>query len=357
MHVDTMTLARARLAMREAIRSHLYDPNVGMVDFGHPEHDGQIAWDELAIRIHVKKKLDRPALEMATALGMTNPIPPYIGGFPTDVPEGMYRPHMATAGSGWWLPRPANPHQALNNPMRGGISISDEFHNAAGTLGGIVIDRATGAEMLLSNWHVLVCNWTARPGQRIYQPGRLDGGTFANTVATLTRHAMAVNLDAAVATLTGSRSLILDQLELGTVIGVGQATIGMELVKSGRTSGVTEGVVTAIQGTAKLTYSGMTRLIRDVVTIEPLPGSGEVSRPGDSGSCWLDAQTMQAIGLHFAGSDFPERALALDMQSVLDALNVDLVIAQPARRPAAAGFRAAAAPQRLGRAERELVMR
>jgi hypothetical protein len=345
MHVETMTLARARLAMREAIRSHLFDPNVGMVDFGHPEHDGQIAWDELAIRIHVKKKLDQPVLEMAAALGMTNPIPPCIGGFPTDVPEGRYRAHVT------------NPHQALNNPMRGGISISDEFHNTAGTLGGIVIDRATGAEMILSNWHVLVCKWIARPGQRIYQPGRLDGGTFANNVAALTRHAMPVNLDAAVATLTGSRPLIIDQFELGAVMGVRQATLGMELVKSGRTSGVTEGVVTAVQGTAKLTYDGMTRLIREVVTIEPKRGSGEVSRPGDSGAWWLDQQTMQAVGLHFAGSDFPERALALDMQSVLDALNVDLAIGQPARQRAVAGFRATPVPQRVGQAERELVLR
>ena len=38
----------------------------------------------------------------------------------------------------------------------------------------------------------------------IFQPGRLDGGTAANAVARLTRDAMAVNLDAAVATLTGS---------------------------------------------------------------------------------------------------------------------------------------------------------
>jgi endonuclease G len=357
MHVETMTLARARLAMREAIRSHLYDPNVGMVDFGHPEHGGQIAWDELAIRIHVKKKLDQPALEMAAALGMTSPIPPSIGGFPTDIPEGIYRPHATPQNRGWWLPRPTNPHQALNKPMFGGISISDEFHKAAGTLGGIVIDRVTGAEMILSNWHVLVCQWTARAGQRIYQPGRLDGGTFANTVATLTRHAMSVNLDAAVATLTGDRQFVINQLELGAVTGVGQPTLGMELVKSGRTSGVTEGIVTAIQGTAKMTYSGMTRLLRDVVTIEPRFGSGEVSRPGDSGSCWLDSQTMQAVGLHFAGSDFPERALALDMQSVLDALNVDLAGGQLARPRAGAGFRAPAVPQPVGQAERELVMR
>ncbi len=293
MHIDTITMARARLAMREAVRYHLFDPNVGLVDFGHPEHDGQIAWNELAVRIHVKKKLDQPALEMASARGMTSPIPPFIGGFPTDVPEGTYRPH-ATGWGGWWSPRAPNLHQSLNSPMHGGISISDEFHNAAGTLGAKVIDRATGAAMILSNWHVLVAEWTARPGQRIYQPGRLDGGTFANVIATLTRDAMSVNIDAAVATLTGSRDLMSDQLELGAVTGVGQATLGMEV--------------------------------------------------------------------HFAGSDFPERGLAIDLLSVLDALNVDLAIDRPpvaARSftPAPATRGAPAAVRHVSRQEEELVTR
>src|SRR5262249_6599703 len=194
MYLDPMTIARARLAMRAAIRDHLFDPNVGMIDFGHPEHNGKILWDELAIRIHVKKKLNEAELETASMLGITSPIPRCIDGFPTDVPQGIYR------ASSWGVPRPPRSpdlHQAFNNPLCGGISISDEFHNAAGTLGGRVIDRATGAGMILSNWHVLVAEWAARPGQRIYQPGRLDGGTSANVIATLTRDAMSVNLDAA----------------------------------------------------------------------------------------------------------------------------------------------------------------
>ena len=33
---------------------------------------------------------------------------------------------------------------------------------------------------------------------------------------------------------------------------------------------------------------------------------------------------MNAVGLHFAGGNSPELALAMDMQAVLDALKVDL---------------------------------
>jgi endonuclease G len=209
--------------------------------------------------------------------------------------------------------------------MRGGISISNERHNAHGTLGTLVIDRETGDEMILSNWHVLAADWRARPGSRIYQPGRLDGGSSLDTVATLTRHAMSVNLDAAVATLSDSRRLINDQFELGQVTGVGQAELGMAVVKSGRRTGVTHGRIIAIEGVAKIGYGHLERIIRHILTIEPRWKVGEVSAPGDSGSIWLDQATMQTVGLHFAGSNFPERGLALDMSSVLEALNINIV--------------------------------
>ncbi len=96
----------------------------------------------------------------------------------------------------------------------------------------------------------------------------------------------------------------------------------MEVIKSGRGSGKTYGRVTDIEGIIRIRYGSLERMVRSVLVIEPYNGSPEVSRPGDSGAWWLDASTMHTIGLHFAGSYYPERALAIDMQSVLDALNV-----------------------------------
>ena len=65
--------------------------------------------------------------------------------------------------------------------------------------------------------------------------------------------------------------------------------------------------------------------IHFVHRIVPQPGFAEVSRGGDSGSWWLEEDTHQAVGLHFAGQDDPETALAIAMPQVLDALNVDIV--------------------------------
>jgi endonuclease G len=322
MKVDRMTLARARLALRQAGRDFLFDPNVQLIDFGHPAHQGRLDESDLAIRIHVRKKLSGFALEAAAEAGNTRPIPKAISGFKTDVPEGTYQLHWW----GDWQRRQTDSQTSRVEVMRGGVSISDEYQYTYGTLGGLVIDRMTEKEMILSNWHVLVGWWGARPGQRIYQPGRGHGGSGADTVALLTRDAMSLNLDAAVATLNGSRGLLNDQLDLGPVRGVGQAQLGMEVVKSGRRTGVTFGRVAAIEGTARMRYDGVDRIMRNIVTIESRHLYEEVSGGGDSGSWWLEARTRQVIGLHFAGSDSPERALAHDMASVLEALNVEVAI-------------------------------
>ena len=321
MIIDRKTLAHARLALREAVRGWIYDPNVKLIDLGWPEQDGTLVEDELAIRVHVVKKIAQgPALEAAAQEGVTRgPIPASIGGFPVDVPQGAYRLHQ------WWQP-PVPPRARRAAPLQGGISVANGRIRGYGTLGGAVIDRETGAKMILSNWHVLVGLWQARPGWPIYQPGQGDGGTDADTVARLSRDAMAANLDAAVAELTGVRSLINAQFDLGPIKGVGWAEPGMAVIKSGRASGVTYGRVAGVEGTARMTYSGVSRLIRNVMTIDPRDALSQVSTGGDSGSFWLEEETMNVVGLHFAGSDRPERALAIDMQPILDALKVDMAV-------------------------------
>jgi endonuclease G len=370
MEFDPMMLARARLAMRVGVRNHLFDPNVRMVSVGLPEKDGKIIEDQLAIRYHVVEKYHTPIqLEAALENGSTQSdlrAPIRVGQFTfeADVVQGKYRPHIW----GWnpWQPAPPpNPRAQRTDPMRGGLSISDEFHHSYGTLGGKVIDRTTGVEMILSNWHVLVADWGARPGQRIYQPGRLDGGTFRDVVATLTRHAMGVNLDAAVATLNGSRQLLAGQLDLEPVAGVAIAQLGMQVTKSGRRTGVTRGRITDVDATLRMDYGPVSKLIHNVTSIEPLVSFEQVSGPGDSGSLWIDTSTNLAVGLHFAGSDIPERGLAIDLPTVLDALNVRLATAPAAestRRGAWSGVQVAGAvsgvtPAPASQSEESLVTR
>jgi endonuclease G len=322
MDVDPITIARAQVALRQTISDYLFDSNTSMVDFGLRQKNGVIVENEPTIRVHVHRKLPPNAL---AAVGI-RPVESEISGFSTDVLEGTYRLDL------WWggsspvttsFPA-ASSRSVRSEPMRGGISISDQYRYIYGTLGAKAIDRSTGVEMILSNWHVLAGTWSARPGQHIYQPGRGDGGTSSDSVATLAREAMSVNLDAAVATLHGSRSLINEQVDLGSITGTDRPALGMEVVKSGRRTGITYGRVTGVAGTTEpMDYGHVQRVIREVVTVDPLT-SDEVSAGGDSGSIWCNKETMVAIGLHFAGGDSPERALAMDIQSVLTALNIQL---------------------------------
>src|SRR3546814_10205184 len=58
----------------------------------------------------------------------------------------------------------------------------------AGTLGGLVRDRETGAVVILSNNHVLANSNQGTAGDAILQPGPADGGTDpGDRIATLAR--------------------------------------------------------------------------------------------------------------------------------------------------------------------------
>jgi endonuclease G len=304
--------------MQEAVHQWIGDPNVMLIDFGWPEHGGVFDETDLAIRVHVVEKfVGAEALESAIERGVTRGrIPDEIDGFSVDRPEsGRLRLQR-----GWRSPR-----RRRSDPMQGGISVSNASLRGSGTLGGLVRDRETDDPMILSNWHVLAGRWGIRPGWPIYQPGRGDGGTRADTVATFSHSAMSSHLDAAVAKLTGSRPLVNHPLDLEPVKGVGWAHFGMDVIKSGRTTGVTYGRVTGVEGTYQGYFGGVYGYIRNVMTIVPRPGMEQlVSSGGDSGSLWLDQETMHAVGLHFAGGDDPEYALAIDMQPILDALKVDM---------------------------------
>lgn len=308
MQLTTHDLVRLRAAFQEGVRQHFQDENIGMIDIGYRQKGGEYL-PELTLRFHVHEKI--AGLESSEGA-----VDKTILDVPTDVIEASYA--LRTLQTEGWT---SNPRAQTMNPMRGGISISDAYSRGYGTLGGVVLDEATGEPMLLSNFHVMASRGYARPGAAILQPGRGDGGY--EPVAYFIRHGMDQGIDAAVARLSGEREIINEQFRLGRITGVRAPMLGMRVCKSGRASDVTHGMITGFVGNFKVAYpgSGMRR-IRSVMHIAPIGGSGEVSAPGDSGSIWVDEATHAAVGLHFAGGDDPENALAIDMAEVLKALHV-----------------------------------
>ncbi len=314
MDQDRLEFARrqvaANQAVGEAVRRYLFDRprQINLIDVGQSQATDK---PKLVLRAHVEQFIERPQLE---SIGRPSVTDERIQGYEVEVVKGAYQQQL---WGGW------GSFSRRSDPLVGGVSVGAEDF-PAGTLGGIVRDRATRRLMLLSNWHVLVVQWGLRRGQRIYQPARYDGGTDDDEIGTLERDAMDSSLDAAVALLNGRRQVSAMQSGGRLVTGSGRPAIGMLVEKSGRTTGTTYGRITGMFGVQRLRYGWIERVIRDVVTIDPRDGA-IVSSGGDSGSWWIDSDSGAAVGLHFAGSDYPERALALDMEEVLTALKVDML--------------------------------
>jgi endonuclease G len=324
MSVDLQEFWAASDARRVAAAHYLYNPRVTLIDIGWKIKGGQQT-DQMAVRIHVRDKPSEAVFESFSAQNAALVIDK--GKVPFDVVdliEANYRLHQYY---GWHTPYVrVNEHAGRRDPLCGGISISNErFHNY-GTLGGIVTDKTTGEAMILSNWHVLAGSFYASKGQKIYQPGIGDGGSYRDAIATLERDAMLDGFDAAVAKLNAERDWANNQLEWEPVKGSEAPRLGMRVVKSGRGSNVTYGVIDGVEGEYPIWYGGLRRKIKTVQRIVPQPGQMEVSRGGDSGSWWLHQATNRAVGLHFAGMDDPETSLAMAMPQVLNALGVEIMI-------------------------------
>lgn len=203
----------------------------------------------------------------------------------------------------------------------------------SGTLGALVEDNS-GRQYVLSNNHVLAKSDHAAVGDAIVQPGLIDNNCTPNgvgpgtvPVATLSAWAPlkspATNVDAAIAqvasrTVAGDGSI----LELGARQADGTlaaappgisssggrgeaASLDMRVAKSGRTTGLTCGGVSAVDLDVAVDYFSdcaetkpyTTKLFTNQVGL-----SGDrLSDAGDSGALVVNAGNAEPVGLFFAG--------------------------------------------------------
>lgn len=310
-------------ALREAEARFLHLPNVRAIDYGIPRHDGVLRPEERAIRIHVHRRLGKDDVKAAAKHRLTELFPESIQGIPIDVLElGPVRPQRSVVVER--LGRSTTTGR-VSDPLEGGVGVGPLTVWRAGTMGAVVVDRVSHAPMALSNHHVL---WGSTGGraQRIIQPSRLEGGSIGNVIGENSRHALTRSLDAAVAVLTGRRAISVSQRGLGSLRGLAVPELGSRVRKSGLASGLTSGIVTGTNLVQEVRTLGVVRRFRDVVFIEPEQSWQEVSRAGDSGALWVNAQ-MEAVALHFAGTNRPsEKAFGLDLTAVLRALGVALLV-------------------------------
>jgi len=282
-------------------------PNVVGVGIGHKCVRGMETQD-LAVKFYVRRKL-HPLLVKEGEV-----IPEEIEGVPTDVEE--------SGEFSIWRPMPPI-YQRKVRPAMGGLSIG-HYAISAGTLGCLVRDGS--ARYILSNNHVLANENQGKEGDPILQPGRFDGGkTDKDVLARLDTYVALdpeeLNLvDAAIAEPFDPRDVSEDILNIGRLHGSRDANLGEKVMKSGRTTRVTSGVVTDVNVTLRVGYARGSFLFTDQILIKGERGS--FSAGGDSGSV-IVGYDGDAVGLLFAGSPF--FTVANKIRNVEKALEVRVV--------------------------------
>lgn len=299
-------MARARKVKHKAASRLMAYPNVTGLGVGYKIIQGRRT-DAVCLRVYVSRKVPETDLQPSEVL------PREVEGIPVDVIEAVFEIQ----------PNGTSPddHQERHDPLLGGISVGNLDTGHTGTLGGWAVDNSSGELLILGNWHVLCGGLDCAVEDRLVQPGPGDGGSESDAVARLRRWALTELVDAAVGRLTGNRALLQRALGLGPVSDVREPVLGLPVKKSGRTTGVTTGIIADEQASLVVHgYPDGPRTFHNQIVIES-NNNDDVSQPGDSGSFWLD-EANWLVGLHFAGS--PGRAGANRMLAVLDALNISI---------------------------------
>jgi len=196
--------------------------------------------------------------------------------------------------------RAVTTHQRCHDaPMPGGVQIAPSVKNWVGTL-GFALALPDGKYGAITNAHVTDLNGV---GNRMIQPGpgtpvfaivtRVVGIQFGQT---------ANFIDAAVLDTFqgGTHTVRPTQLELGKIVPTAydNPSLGDQVTKSGRTTGVTQGRCVGIEATSYVGYSeGTAKFERQIVVSGD---RGNFSAGGDSGSLVL-TRAMRPWGLLFAG--------------------------------------------------------
>ncbi|WP_420155630.1 DNA/RNA non-specific endonuclease [Siphonobacter sp.] len=318
---------------------YLLDKNISSIGIGYKCVDGKRS-REVVIQFTVETKVQP---EVLPSLGtILIPASIVVDGqeVPTDVLERSFQASFLVVDE-----RVSNPRKIHLDPIVPGISVS-HHQLSAGTLGCIVYGRTDGTPYVLSNWHILQ-GPLGQLGDTIVQPGPHDDNRIErNRLGRLVRSHLGAAGDCAIASIE-TRNFDASVFELDVVPNqLGEPELGDTVVKSGRTSGVTHGIVTRVHTMAKINYGfpiGEQSIGGFEISLDPdhAPTGGELSQAGDSGSIWLfktpEGQPSPILaGLHFAGesSGSPEQyALACYPRSIFEKLDISLVPPQHALPP------------------------
>jgi hypothetical protein len=290
-------LEKARAARERFGARLLANPDVHGVGVGRRRRAGERT-DEFAVVVHVLHKLPEGEIPPAHLVPRELRFVAEDGrehAVSTDVQE---------------RPRPTPEHDARLDvrsrvrPVPGGMSAG-----FSGTLGAWVWDSVTEQAVALSNRHV----FGSVAGTQITQPSSDDGGSAPDDViASVVR---AGSLDASIAAPLDPSVVSSSIAGHGAVPEVLDAAIGMRVQKTGRTTGLTHGVVELIDYDSGHDGSHADLWIDG--------DGGDFSDGGDSGAVYLAADADAIVGLHWGGAG--DDGVGHPIRAVFEELRVTLL--------------------------------
>jgi hypothetical protein len=281
-----------RRTKREHSLSLLCTGGVVDVGIGKKRVRGQ-STEATSITILVREKARRSVLPAKDIL------PKQIDGVPTDVISlGGTDPLLSVRLR--QSPTPKNERTKRWRPAPAGVSVGHYLLNGAGTLGGWVLDSRSGEPLVLSCWHVIANSGLCKKGDPVLQPAVLDGGRLPDDIIAYlerwidvqmivsthdVRHARqrlkcllrrklqvpANYIDAALARPVSDSVVSHEILGLGApATGAIAAKLGIEVAKSGRTTGTTAGVIGLTDLDIFVEYPTGIALFADQIAMLPL---------------------------------------------------------------------------------------
>jgi hypothetical protein len=237
---------------------------------------------------------------------------------------------------------------SIYRPVTCGVS-GGHVINKGGTLGAVVKRKSDGRPLLLSCNHVIAnLNKAVRRQDPVIQPSLKDSGNLSNRIGVLSDFVpidFAGNInyvDAAVAEIDPTVR-VLPSMEGASFVPSPSVTprVGQSVMKVGRTTGLTFGVVTAVQIGLQgvpwpIEYDGKRAKFADIFSVHhsyppgaPMPQSTSsvaFALDGDSGSLIVERESgaNHAVGLLFLVSDQLMEAYGCNFRRVESAMGVEL---------------------------------
>ena len=315
--------------------------NVHAVGVGQKEVDGKPV-KQRCVRFYVIQKLPESLLDPASLL------PAEIDGIPTDVIESP--PAFLLPATRAGARRPVDRarqepddctehRRRRRRPLVAGISTA--HHDiTAGTLSCFCRSVRPGdpAEQVyvLSNNHVFADVNRGKPGDALFQPGPVDGGSTADKIAELRRFvpiklggAEGNRVDGAIGALVAGVEHENAVCTIGPLGCAGRAHEGDRVRKHGRTTGLTAGTVTDEAYDARVGMdhadASVFALFENQLRIQRAPEVPAFGLGGDSGSLVVAEDQGTAVGLYFAGPGDGSYGVANQFEDVLRELEVELL--------------------------------